>query len=213
MSANVYFKGKEYEIEEVRFLFAQINDIYEGARSSKISRCDILFKYLNDNSDKNKMLNAFLSNYYECFFGFDIHYFAMYDLTFDQSEKTLGILEHFSDVFLIEEWIDLLIKTFPNISFFFVGEYYWTERIGMNYYIYEEGKYVEYEEHFYDTSYGSGDYGDEFLRCVEKLVRAEISVWKLSGGNEQLLKDAEVTAKAARQEYEIIIKQIEEERE
>jgi hypothetical protein len=207
----VALKGNN-EIEALGNLVTQIKDIYKEVYPAGYARSNHLFKYIDDNTDKNNTLKTFLSNIMECFDA-NIDYFADFDLVFDKSEKSLEIKGDAGDSFPTEQWVNLLIKTFPNLTFFFVGEMLTYDFCGMEWHIYEGGKCIDSEFHSYDVGDISVEYHsliDEFIDCLSKLVRINISIWRLENDNKQLLKKEEMTEKTTRRRLEKISKKIEE---
>jgi hypothetical protein len=214
-SGYVVFKGKDTEIEMVEHLIAQIKDIYKEVCNGYpvgSMRAKRLIEYLGESPEKNELLKTFVSNI-EQFFGSGLDYFADYQLIFDNSKKSLDIGGKLGHLFPTDEWADLLGKTFPGLSFFFIGEMFNDIACGMEWYIYKEGKCVDSENYVYNIEYLDEEKESlqgEWMDCVEKLVDAEISIWELTDGDGQLLRDAEEAKKAAKRELEIISKKLQE---
>jgi hypothetical protein len=209
----VVFKGKDTEIEVIEHLIAQINDIYNevcNGYPDGSMRANRLIEFLGDSSEENEILNIFISNIKGSFEA-ELDYFADYQLVFDNSKKSLDIGGRLGDPFLTDKWVDSLSKTFPGLSFFFVGEMFNEIVCGMEWYIYKEGKCIDSEDHVYNIECLDEEKEaskEELMDCIAKLAHAKISLWKLTDGDEQLLKDAEEIAKAARRELEIIIENL-----
>jgi hypothetical protein len=134
-TGGVYFRGDKADLDRVDDLINQIDELPD------------LEEYRNNMSNENNILKTFLINFIDngdidwVFEEVGQHSYSLErledNLVFLEIESGYGLLYRDDGEFFSEEWADALSKTFPNLSFFLVGDIkYEGASCGIYYFIY-----------------------------------------------------------------------------
>jgi hypothetical protein len=159
---SVYFRGNDTDIEAVKSLVDMINMVFkklpEIAIVSKSEELvSLLYEQLDNSTDENNILKKFLNNAVE-YYGIKDKYDALSEIAFhtydyDKSENLLNIgywSVSYPGEFDNYAWASILSATFPNLSFFLIGDCYNDYLRGFVWDIYKDGKLFSKEERGYE---------------------------------------------------------------
>jgi hypothetical protein len=139
----------------VNTVFKKVPEIAIISKSEEL--VGLFCEQLDNTSDENSIMNKFLSNSIE-YYGGEYKYDALSEVAFHTYDYTKS--ENCLDIgywsvtgagaFDNDAWANILSKTFPNLSFFLIGDCFSDYLKGFVWDIYKDGKFFSEEDRAYE---------------------------------------------------------------